>query len=219
MDVSGVTLSTADPDGAAAFYGALLGWGRAGDALVDAGGVPVAALDADGPVPGWGVVLSGTADRAAAAGGEVLDGPVVRDPAGVLFAAGEPAVPLPPPGPGRPAWFENMTTDAAAADRFYTAVAGWAVQPAGSGYALFVDGGRPVAGRLELPPDLAAALGPRWMVYLAHDDVDAAAAAVPGRGGAVVVPPRDTPTGRVTAVIDPAGAVVTLLRPAGPPPG
>ncbi len=216
MNVSGVTLCTTDPAAAADFYGALLGWRRAGDALAGADGVPVAALTADGPVPGWGVVLPGTADRAAGAGGEVLDGPVVRDPAGALFAAGPPAVPLPPPGPGRPAWFENMTTDAAAADRFYASVAGWTVQPAGPGYALFVDGDRPVAGRLELSPDLAAALGPRWMVYLAHDDVDAAAAEVAGRGGAVVVPPRDTPTGRLVAVSDPDGAVVTLLRPAPP---
>jgi hypothetical protein len=52
------------------------------------------------------------------------------------------------------------------------------------------------------------------MVYLAHDDVDAAAAAVSDLGGAVVVPPRDTPTGRLVAVSDRGGAVVTLLRPA-----
>ncbi len=214
MNVSGVTLTTADPDGAADFYGALLGWRRTGEVLTGADGVPVTALASDGPVAGWGVVLAGTADRAAEAGGEVLDGPVVRDPAGALFTAGPPAVALPAPGPGRPAWFENMTTDPAAADRFYTAVAGWTVQPAGPGYALFADGARPVAGRLELSPDLAAALGPRWMVYLAHDDVDAAAAAVSDLGGAVVVPPRDTPTGRLVAVSDRGGAVVTLLRPA-----
>ncbi len=217
MTVSGVVLSTPDPAAAADFYGALLGWRRSGDLLEGADGVPVAALAADGPLPGWGVVLAGTADRAAAAGGEVLDGQVVRDPVGALFSAGEPAVALPPPGPGRAAWFENMTTDASAADRFYGEVTGWTPQPAGPGYALFVDGGRPVAGRLELTPDLAAALGPRWMVYLAHDDVDAAAAAVPGWGGTVVVPPRDTPTGRLVAVTDPGGAVVTLLRPAAPP--
>ncbi len=214
MNVSGVTLTTADPDGAADFYGALLGWRRTGEVLTGADGVPVAALAADGPVAGWGIVLAGTADRAAQAGGEVLDGPVVRDPAGALFTAGPPDVALPAPGPRRPAWFENMTTDPAAADRFYTAVTGWTVQPAGPGYSLFVDGARPVAGRLELSPDLAAALGPRWMVYLAHDDVDAAAAAVPDLGGAVVVPPRDTPTGRLVAVTDRGGAVVTLLRPA-----
>jgi uncharacterized protein len=214
VTVSGVVLSTPDPAGAAGFYGELLGWRRAGDVLTGADDVPVAALAPDGAAPGWGVVLAGTAERASAAGGEVLDGEVVRDPAGALFGSAAPAVPLPPPGAGRPAWFENMTTDAPAADRFYAAVTGWTVQPAGPGYALFVDGGRPVAGRLELPPDLAAALGPRWMVYLAHADVDAAAAAVPGLGGAVVVPPRDTPTGRLVAVTDPAGAVITLLRPA-----
>lgn len=213
MTPTGVVLSTPDPDAGAAFYGPLLGWRRDGDVFAGPDGVPVAALVPDGPLPGWGVVLDGTADRATDAGGS-LDGGVVRDPGGARFLLGPPPVTLPAPGPGRPAWFEDMTTDAAVVDAFYAAFAGWSTQPAGPGYALFVSGGRPVAGRLELSPDLAVALGPRWMVYLAHGDVDAAAAAVPGLGGAVVVPPRDTPTGRLVAVTDPAGAVVTLLRPA-----
>ena len=211
--IAGVTLATPDPDGAAAFYGGLLGWRRDGAVLLE-GHTPVAALTTGaGPLPGWGVTLAGTAERAVSAGGRVVGGPavVVHDPVGAAFSTAAPGVALPAPGPGRPVWFENMTTDADAADAFYAAVAGWTVQPAGPGYALFVEDGRPVAGRLVLPPDLVAALGPRWMVYLSHADVDAGVEAVVALGGAVPVPPRDTPTGRLAAVVDPGGAVFTLL--------
>ena len=75
-------------------------------------------------------------------------------------------------------------------------------------------GGRPVAGRLHLPADLAGLLGQRWMVYLADADVDAAAHRAEGLGAEMLVPPRDTPTGRVTALRDPQQAVFTVLRPA-----
>jgi predicted enzyme related to lactoylglutathione lyase len=34
---------------------------------------------------------------------------------------------------------------------------------------------------------------------------------VAGLGGTVLVPPRDTPTGRVMTLADPGGAVLTLL--------
>ncbi len=215
--VTGVRLAAPDPDAAAAFYGGLLGWSHDAGVLRAADGTPVAALTgADGPLPGWSVTLAGVADRAVAAGGRPLGGAAqaVADPGGAAFSTAAAPVPLPAPGPGRPVWFENMTTAAAAVDAFYAAVTGWATQPAGPGYVLFTAEGRPVAGRLDLPPDLAAALGPRWMVYLAHADVDAAATAVAGLGGVVAVPPRDTPTGRLTAVVDPGGAVVTLLTPA-----
>jgi predicted enzyme related to lactoylglutathione lyase len=82
-------------------------------------------------------------------------------------------------------------------------------------YALFTLGGRPVTGRLGLPPEMAAALGSRWMVYFAAPDVDASADQAGHLGGAVLVPPTDTPTGRVAAIRDPTGATFTLLRPPG----
>lgn len=45
------------------------------------------------------------------------------------------------------------------------------------------------------------------MIYLAHGDVDDGASTAARLGGRVVVPPRDTPTGRPAAVTDPSGAV------------
>jgi uncharacterized protein len=207
--VTGVTLSA--PDDVVGFYGALLGWGVApGNVLLDSEGVPVAALV--GGTAGWCPVLDGTAGNVAAAGGTAT-GSAASDPSGVAFGIGTPAVPLAAPGPGRPVWFEHMSLDAPAADRFYPAAFGWGVTPAGPEYALFTNGEGPFAGRLALVPELAAAVGERWMVYLAHGDADGGAATAARLGGAVVVPPRDTPTGRLAAVTDPSGAVFTLLTP------
>ena len=207
MAVTGVTLSA--PADVIGFYGALLGWGVApGSVLLDREGAPIAVLV--GGTAGWCPVLDGAAADVVAAGGTAT-GSAATDPSGVAFGIGTAAVPLAAPGPGRPVWFEHMSLDAAAADRFYPAAFGWAVTPAGPEYSLFTDGARPFAGRLALVAELAAAVGERWMVYLAHGDVDGGAATAARLGGTVVVPPRDTPTGRLAAITDPSGAVFTLL--------
>ncbi|MGH3613034.1 MAG: VOC family protein [Pseudonocardia sp.] len=227
----GVALLGADRGRAGRFYGDLFGWTfptspTTGDTVaVGADGVPVAAVAPaaeGGLVNGWSVTLRAPADaraRIIAAGGRVLGvagGPMhAADPAGATFALAPATavVPLPRPGLGRAAWFENMTTDAAGSDRFYSEVFGLVpdLAEAAEGYALLIAGDSPVAGRLALPTGLERVLGVRWMVYLAHADVDHAAEQVTPLGGRVVVPPRDTPTGRVSAVSDPDGAVFTLL--------
>lgn len=227
----GVALLGADRGCAGRFYSGLFGWTfstspTTGDTVaVGADGVPVAAVlsaTEGGLVNGWSVTLREPADareRIIAAGGRVLDTAgglmYAADPAGATFALAPPTagVPLPPPGLGRAAWFENMTTDAAGSDRFYSEVFELAPDPteAAKDYTLLIADGSPVAGRLALPTELEQVLGVRWMIYLMHADVDRAAEQVAPLGGRVVVPPRDTPTGRVSAVSDPDGAVFTLL--------
>ncbi|MGH3567038.1 MAG: VOC family protein [Pseudonocardia sp.] len=227
----GVALLGADRGRAGRFYGDLFGWTfptsptTGTTVAVGADGVPVATVlpaAEGGLVNGWLVTLRAPVDareRIIAAGGRVLDvagSPMyAADPAGATFAVAPSTagVPLPRPGLGRAAWFENMTTDAAGSDRFYSEVFGLVPDLTGTaeGYALLIADGSPVAGRLALPPGLARVLGVRWMVYVANADVDRAAEQVAPLGGRVVVPPRDTPTGRVSAVSDPDGAVFTLL--------
>jgi uncharacterized protein len=203
--IAGLTLASTAPE----FWAGLLGWHTGDGVIAGPDGLPIAA-PAAGP-PGWTVVLDGDADRVAAAGGRITGGGAVTDPCGVTFALGPAAVPLPEPGPGRPAWFEHMSTEPDAADAFLAAAFGWSAAPAGPGYALLGAGGPPFAGRLALDEGLAAAIGPRWMVYLAHPDVDGVLGDVERLGGTVAVPPRDTPTGRLAAVVDPGGALTTLL--------
>jgi uncharacterized protein len=122
-------------------------------------------------------------------------------------------------------WYELQTSDAAAAERFYTAVVGWKTDKMGEGpltYTIFNPGRGGVGGMPILDPaDVAA--GPLWMGYIGVDDVDAYAARVPGAGGAVHIPPTDIPgIGRFAMATDPQGAAFTLFKgnqPEGPPTG
>jgi hypothetical protein len=49
-------------------------------------------------------------------------------------------------------------------------------------------------------------------VYFGTDDADAAAAKAAELGGAVVVPPFDTPVGRIAVLGDPQGAVFSVIK-------
>ncbi|MFC8849996.1 MULTISPECIES: VOC family protein [unclassified Micromonospora] len=231
----GVTLATPDLDAARAFYAGLLDWtyaapagprtGRAEVTAAYAGGTLAAELEPGAAPARWWTVLAASdaeAVRAAAVGaGARLDGDDVHDPLGGSFRlrAGTDVV---APGTGRPSWYEYMTTAPAGADRFHADALGLrASVPPGApddSYALLLAAGRPVAGRLALPPPLAGLLPTGWMAYFAVGDPDDVAGRAQGLGGRLLVPPRDVPTGRVAALTDPAGAVFTVIRPA-PAPG
>ncbi len=115
---------------------------------------------------------------------------------------------------GRFAWYELMTTDIAAARTFYARW--WAGTPQdasapGLPYTQFTAGQAPVAGLLDLPEG-ARKMGatPRWMGYVAVDDVAAASAQISRLGGTVYVPPTDTNIGRIAVV---AGSANRDARP------
>jgi uncharacterized protein len=125
---------------------------------------------------------------------------------------------------GRFVWYELMTTDVEAAKAFYTNVIGWGTQDAstpGTPYTLFTVRGIPVCGLMGLQEDAKrAGAKPRWMGYVGVNDVDAAADRFKHLGGAVHVPPTDTPNiSRYSIVDDPQTATLALLKwhNAGPP--
>jgi predicted enzyme related to lactoylglutathione lyase len=51
----------------------------------------------------------------------------------------------------------------------------------------------------------------QWSVYFAVADADAAVAKTVELGGSVVMPPEDTPYGRLAVVADPNGAVFKFV--------
>src|SRR5262245_66183292 len=65
---------------------------------------------------------------------------------------------------------------------------------------------------MELPEE-GRRLGatPRWVGYVAVDDMDAAAKQIRRRGGAVLLPPTDSNIGRVSVVADPQKATFALV--------
>ena len=117
--------------------------------------------------------------------------------------------------PARFAWYEILTTDVAAASAFYGKVVGWDAKDAstpGLTYAVFSAGEVPVGGLMELPEE-GRRLGatPRWMGYVAVDDMDATATQIRRRGGAILLPPTDSNIGRVSVVADPHKATFALV--------
>ncbi len=114
------------------------------------------------------------------------------------------------------AWYELLTTDVSAAQSFYGKVLGWDAQDAstpGLAYRLFSVAGRPVAGLMELPLDgREKGATPRWMGYVAVEDVDGLVDQLRRLGGTVYVPPTDSNIGRLAVVADPQTATLALVK-------
>jgi hypothetical protein len=119
---------------------------------------------------------------------------------------------------GKFVWCELMTTDTAAAERFYNTVIGWQRRDSGipgRQYTMFSAGNRLVGGLMELPPTARqAGAPPMWIGYIGADDVDAAAQRFTAAGGRVYHGPEDIPgIGRFVVLADPQHATIALFKP------
>ena len=113
-------------------------------------------------------------------------------------------------------WYELLTTDMAAAQAFYGNLLGWNAQDTGTSrfnYGVFAVGKEPVCGLMDLPVE-GRKLGatPRWVGYVAVDDLGGAMHRLRELGGAVYVPPTDTNIGRIAIVADPQRATLALAQ-------
>ena len=93
-------------------------------------------------------------------------------------------------------WIELGTTDQTAAKAFYSSLFGWSPQDSPIGpnevYTPFKLEGRDAAAGYTLRQDqLANGVPPNWMIYIAVDSADQAAAKTKQLGGTVIVPPFD----------------------------
>jgi predicted enzyme related to lactoylglutathione lyase len=114
-------------------------------------------------------------------------------------------------------WYELLTTDMAAARAFYTKVVGFTASDAsapGMPYTLLIFGEAAVGGLMILPQEARqTGAQPRWLGYIAVDDVDAAAARLRQLGGAIHIPPSDMPgIGRFAVAADPQTATLALIK-------
>ena len=113
-------------------------------------------------------------------------------------------------------WYDVMTTDTAAATKFYTDVVGWRAQESGSpGYTALTVDGVGTAGLMAVPED-AAKMGARpcWMGYILVDDVAAKCAEIKAAGGRVEKGPI-TIDGIITFAVaaDPQGGGFLIAKP------
>lgn len=235
-----VDLSVPDVAAATAFYGPVLGWtfvdsgpefgGYHMAKVGDRAAAGVGPIMQEGQPAAWTVYLaSDDADRTAKLisgnGGTVLAEPmdipgngrmaIAVDAAGGVFGVWQSA------GmhgtevynePGSLIWEDARLTDAAAGRTFYAAVFGHtfdAVPGAPDDYVTFAVDGETVGGMGGMmgAPDGTPS---HWLPYFMVADVDAAFTAVSGGGGTVLMPPTDTPFGRMGVVTDPFGAVFAL---------
>ena len=177
--------------------------------------------------------IDATAGLVTDAGGHVIVPPLEVDGQGrmamfaddqeALFAAWQPSA-FPGCGlanePGRFCWSELACRDTEAAARFYGRVFGWATETSQMGpmtYAEWRLGGRAVGGMVHMDEDWPEGVAPRWVVYFAVTDCDAAVALAAGLGGQVAVPPVDAPPGRLAVIADPQGAPFTIIKLAADP--
>lgn len=118
-------------------------------------------------------------------------------------------------------WYELMTSDLAAAEKFYPAVIGWTTQDFPNSdmrYVVVSANGVGVGGLMTIPEDAAkAGAQPAWLGYIEATDVDAVSSGIEKAGGRVLRQPADIPdVGRFSVVSDPQGAMFMLLQPNGP---
>lgn len=121
--------------------------------------------------------------------------------------------------PGAFSWSELMTSDPAAAAKFYAALFGWTVKDMDMGtgpYLVANVGETSVAGIMGMPPG-AGPMPPAWGCYVTVDDVDATLAKAASLGGRTVMPPMDVPgVGRMAVLQDPQGAVLSVIKYSNP---
>ena len=118
--------------------------------------------------------------------------------------------------PGSITWNELITTDPSSA-KFYEQVAGMTTSTMDMGqgeYTLFMVGDQMVGG--TTPPQMPG-IPNHWHVYFSVDDTDATAAKITELGGTIVVPPFDTPVGRIAVAQDPQGGAFSIIKPVPQP--
>ncbi len=217
-----------------------------GYAMALIGGRPAAGLGPK-PMPGpsvWSTYLASddadaTAAKVSESGGQlfmpafdVLDVGrmfVAADPSGAVFGVWEAKAHTGAQVFGEPGgycWNELHTRDYAAARSFYEAVFGFTFTDLSGGdeftYSTFAVPGddHPVGGVLDLtkvPGDTPS----HWLAWFTVADTDAAVAKVGELGGNTLVPPSDSPFGRMAIVSGPESevfGVIDIATTTGEPP-
>jgi len=166
-------------------------------------------------------------ERATGLGGRVLVPPtvagpgilsVVQDPAGAALSLWHSPAPMGNFLTGEAdsfGWAELVSTDPAAARRFYAELLGWTAVSAnmpGMAYDLFKHDGESLAGLLPTPSGEPAATPSHWNIYFAVEDPDETMGDATARGATVQLPLMDVPTvGRLGFLADPQGAMFAVI--------
>jgi predicted enzyme related to lactoylglutathione lyase len=120
-------------------------------------------------------------------------------------------------------WYELLTPDADASQRFYGNVVGWSIRPGtqpNMDYRhLMAPDGEGIGGMLQLTEQMkAGGARPVWLGYIDVTDVDATVKAVEAQGGKTQMPAMTIDgVGRMAMVTDAQGAPFYVMTPTPPP--
>ena len=121
---------------------------------------------------------------------------------------------------GRPLWYELLTTDKDAAEKFYSAVVGWTTAPFDGSpqpYSMFVRGETPAAGVMTIPEGMN--VPPHWVMYIGVPNLEAAVSQIERSGGVAMSPVIEVPNiGRMRTMFDPQKAMFSVYEPSSAPP-
>ena len=111
-------------------------------------------------------------------------------------------------------WSELLVDDVDLAIGFYTDVIGWEIEememPQGKYYIIKSDD-MPIGGIMKKPEGIGQ-MPDAWGTYITVNDVDETLAKAEIAGGTAVYPPMDVPgVGRMCAIIDRGGAMVSMI--------
>jgi predicted enzyme related to lactoylglutathione lyase len=233
-------LMAPDVGAARTFYEAVLGWAFSdtgdeygGYVIADVGGAAAAGIGPlpEGTAPAWTLYFATDDAEASAAEVGALGGTVVLPP-GDVGPLGRMAIATDPTGapfglwqagehigagvvnePGALTWEDLHTTEPDSARSFFSGLFSFRYEeiPGAEGYRIMFRPGEdfPLGGIGGLLPGEGR---PHWIVYFGVADADAAAAAAEGAGGSVLMPPYDTPYGRMAALADQAGATFCIIQ-------
>ncbi|HYY30602.1 MAG TPA: VOC family protein [Chthoniobacterales bacterium] len=118
---------------------------------------------------------------------------------------------------GEFSWNELLTTDPAAATKFYTQLFGWTTQdfPMSDFTYTVVKLKGAVQGQGGVMPIASHAKGmpPAWFPWVTVDNVEATVKQAVQLGGKVLVEPKDIQeVGRFAVIQDPQGAAITIIQ-------
>jgi uncharacterized protein len=144
---------------------------------------------------------------------------MMKDPQGAAFYIYEPATtdqrPEAAAEVGEASWHELMTTDAAAALKFYSEVFGW--QPSETmdmgemgKYYMFNRPHGMIGGMMNKPAEMAQ-VPPNWQIYFRVTDINAATERIKANSGKILNGPMEVPGGDwIVNAMDPQGAAFAL---------
>lgn len=124
---------------------------------------------------------------------------------------------------GQFVWYDLMTSDVAAAKKFYPTVLGWKANAwehsaPGQPYTLWTQGGVPLGGVAQFSDEMRAqGMRSHWIPTVEVRDVDESTTLARSLGAQVHFGPEDIPgTGRYVSLADPQGASFAMFAPARP---